>query len=769
MIPLKGILLTIAGFAAVLVMLIAAPADTAPADEPPAAPPPGTRLTYPDPDSVNVNFRGYIWPTDASHKITSSFAEYRTAHFHGGIDISTNGTVGHKVYSVQDGYLYRIRITPNGYGKMLYVRHTDGYLSTYAHLQSFNGKIAELARAEQYRTGSYEIDLVYDTPVVRLKKGEVIAYTGDTGFGPPHLHFEIRDGNLNPVNPLLGKSFRMEDDIPPTIYRFLVRPLDGGSTVNDRGDPRIYSRFPRKNGQYRIGEKIRVRGQIGFAVETKDRSNGVGGRTGVHTMELLVDGKRIFQSSLNGVPLDKTKQIYIHYDLPMIVEGKGKFQKLYIEKGNELPLYGGTPADGGVVRTDGLAEGDHEFTVRCTDIYGNTSTLAGTIVVDHPPVIALRGVTDGSIALFIRSRSPIAAVSVQGKRQFTDRWSEHTLTGARLERAGDTVVVVQVNTADYDILKISARTDGGSWSEPLFHNRRKETGPAHRLFVDHEVVGDDLRITLTSAGVITDRPTVIVSEGLRTSVVTMKAVDVSTFIGYYPLPARNAEPRTIRAEAEVNRHPVSAEEQVDVYSIPRDRAGEFTSVRDGFSVSYDSGAVFRPLHFTVKKELESGKTVYLFEPRDVLLNRGIRVSLPLDSGVKGTTGIYYRSNQGWILLNAKESSLKGKISGVLNTMLGEVAVMTDDTPPSAGLLRVRVPGGKPSFSFRYHDNLSGVDLERSVVTINDEVVIPEIDGEHRRVKYSGTDRLKKGRYLLKIVLRDRVGNESATQRWFTVR
>ncbi|HLF13922.1 MAG TPA: M23 family metallopeptidase [Bacteroidota bacterium] len=768
MLSLKKALLFVAGIAAGLAVFVTTPADTAWVAGGPTPASSGVGLSYPDPDSVNQNFKGYIWPTDASRKITSSFAEYRSDHFHGGIDISTNGTVGHKVYSVQDGFLYRIRITPNGYGKMLYVRHPDGYVSTYAHLKSFNGQIGELARAEQYRTGSYEIDLIYETPVVRLKKGEVIAYTGDTGFGPPHLHFEIRDSDLNPVNPLLGRSFRMEDNLPPTIYRFLVRPLAAGSTVNNSEKPRIYSRIPRKYRAYRIAEKIRVQGEIGFAVETKDRSNGVGGRTGVYTMELIVAGDTVFRASLNAVPLDKTKQIYIHYDLPMIVEGKGRFQKLYIERGNELPLYAGTPADGGIIRTDRLSEGDHEYTVRCTDIYGNTSTLSGTIVVAHPPVISLGAVTDGSITLINRSRSPLAAVSVQGKRQFAAAWIDHTLTGSRLGPIGDTIVV-PVNTGQYDILKIAARTEKGSWSEPLFYNRRKETGPAHRLYVDHRLAGDDLKITLSSAGVITDRPTVIVSEGLRTSVVPMKAVDVSSFVGYYPLPPRNSEPRTIRAEAGVNGHRVSAEEQSDLYSIPHDGAGEFTSVRDGFSVSYDSGAVFRPLHFTVGRESESGSTIYTFEPRDVLLNRGIRVSLPVDANDNGTPGIYYRANKGWVLLNATPGVFPGKISGDITTLLGEVAVLTDGTAPTVGLLRLRVSGGKPSFSFRYHDNLSGVDLEKSVVTIDDAVVIPEIDGEHRRVKYAGTERAKKGKHLLKIVLRDRVGNESSVQRWFTVR
>jgi hypothetical protein len=249
----------------------------------------------------------------------------------------------------------------------------------------------------------------------------------------------------------------------------------------------------------------------------------------------------------------------------------------------------------------------------------------------------------------------------------------------------------------------------------------------------------------------------------------MTLTDVSTAVGHYPLPPRNAEARTIRADAEVNRHRVTAEDRIDIYSVPTDRGGAFVSARGGFAVTYDSGAVFSPLHFRVAAKEESGRTVYEFEPRDVLLNRGITVSLPAAKEPGGKPGIYFRSNQGWVLLNSRQGPVPGMISGTLATTLGDVAVLDDGAAPTVGLLRVRTSGGKAGFSFRYHDNLSGVDLERSTVTIDSAVVIPEIDGEHRRAKYAGDERLTKGRHLLKIVLVDRVGNESSTERSFSIR
>ncbi|HLB01059.1 MAG TPA: M23 family metallopeptidase, partial [Bacteroidota bacterium] len=529
----------------------------------------GDRIRIPDPDSVRMNFRGYVWPTDASRKITSSFAEFRTLHFHGGIDISTNGTVGHRVFAVQDGYLLRVRITPSGYGKMLYLRHPDGYVSTYAHLKSFNPEIERLASAEQYRTGRYEIDLLYSGPVHRVGKGDVIAYTGDTGFGPPHLHFEIRDTNLNPVNPLLGESFRQEDRIPPNIYRLLVRPLSAGSRVNDRDNPRIYSRFPRRDGGYRLAEKIRIRGEVGFAVETVDRSNGVAGRKGVHMTDLTLDGQNIFHSELNAIPILKTAQIYLHYDFPMILAGKGRFQKLYVERGNELPFYMKTGRGRGIVRAGELAEGEHAFSIICTDIYGNRSELSGTLVVEHPPAIALAGVDDSSLRLVDLSRSPIDLIRVMGRKQYAPTWEEHTVHGSVFTAAGDSIDV-PVNTARYDIVSVLARTPLGSWSDPVIDNLRKVPGPAHTISIDHEVIGDDLKISVSTAGVFTAPPSVVVSEGLRAVPVPMTPADVSLSVGYYHLPDYNSEAGTIQARAGVNGHEVSSESRLELFSIPPD-------------------------------------------------------------------------------------------------------------------------------------------------------------------------------------------------------
>src|SRR5690625_2760157 len=56
----------------------------------------------------------YLWPTDASPYISSTFGETRAAHFHAGLDIRTWGQEGYRVFATRDGIISRISTGPTG-------------------------------------------------------------------------------------------------------------------------------------------------------------------------------------------------------------------------------------------------------------------------------------------------------------------------------------------------------------------------------------------------------------------------------------------------------------------------------------------------------------------------------------------------------------------------------------------------------------------------------------------------------------------------------
>lgn len=722
-----------------------------------------------DNDPINPNIDNYIWPTDASRKITSSFAEYRSTHFHGGIDIGTNGQNGFNVFAVADGYINRIRIQTNGYGKMLFVKHHDGYVSTYAHLHNFNEEIKLIARAEQYRKGTYAIDLLLDSNKLPVKKGDVIAFTGETGVGPPHLHFEIRDENLNPINPLLSRNFEIEDNLSPTIKKIMIVPLTYNSYVDNRFESKYLSYFTRSKGTLQIPQPIRLHGQIGFGVEAFDRSDGNWGNAGIYRMEMYIDDSLTFSMELNRVIAEETKQIGLHYDYPSNLQGRGKFQKLFIEQGNVLPFYNNNPAGTGIIDTEKLTEGKHEYRIVCSDIRGNRTELKGTFIANHKPTILIERIDNQEVVIKGNNMESIAKCVVYGKRTFQSNWSQHTLQKSRFEYNG-TEINLPVNTKPYDVIKLIAETNTGSESSPTFHFIKKPIGPSHPIYIDTEVLKDYVRINITTPGVFTETPKLSIQEGETTRIISPEAIDLSKYTAAFVPADSIIGERVIKVSCEVNGKSATAEEIFTLYPIPADRAGSFYFDSNKLKISYDSGAVYKPIYLQIQTENGKHSTRYKLSPQDVLLNRGIKVAvIPEIEDNINDLGLYYRSTKGWIFqTNELDSNLK-TLSTTLKRTLGEITIFKDEIAPSFGKLRIIPKKNGISLSFRYYDNLSGVDTDEIKLYIDDILVIPEIDGEHHRVWYQSEEPLSRGKHKLKITMKDRVKNEAEISRIFTIR
>ncbi len=98
-------------------------------------------------------------PLDIPLYLSGTFGELRSNHFHSGLDIKTQGKEGLPVYAVDDGYVYRIKISRNGYGKALYIKHPSGLVSVYGHLKSFNKRIQSYIKQKQYKKQSFEIEV----------------------------------------------------------------------------------------------------------------------------------------------------------------------------------------------------------------------------------------------------------------------------------------------------------------------------------------------------------------------------------------------------------------------------------------------------------------------------------------------------------------------------------------------------------------------------------------------------------------------------------
>lgn len=102
--------------------------------------------------------------------------------FHHGVDIRAK--IGTRAYAIKSGRVIFVG-WKGGYGKLVIIRHANGFTTRYGHLYK-----------------------IYVNHGQRVRRGKTVGLTGNTGYSTgPHLHFEIR---------YKGKSI----DATPYVKRF---------------------------------------------------------------------------------------------------------------------------------------------------------------------------------------------------------------------------------------------------------------------------------------------------------------------------------------------------------------------------------------------------------------------------------------------------------------------------------------------------------------------------------------------------------------------
>ncbi|MCB0402570.1 MAG: M23 family metallopeptidase [Flavobacteriales bacterium] len=307
--------------------------------------------------------------------LAGNFGELRSNHFHSGIDIKTQGKEGFKVYASADGHVSRVKISPWGYGKVIYIDHPNGYTTVYAHLQKFKGAIADEIKKYQHEKESWEIDWYPPDTLLKVKKGDVIAISGNTGgSGGPHLHYEIRETESEyPVNPLLF-GFDIKDNIKPEIRSITFTPLDDTSYINNKQQvQRFLVTGSDGNYQLKAGTEIQAYGQIGIGIETIDKLNGYGNRNGIYTIELIKDEKTIFKSEMTKFNFDHSRALNSLIDYSYYLREHVRFQRSFIEPNNPLEIYR-EQENNGIIHFKKGSQFNFKYVVN--DSYSNSSSIS---------------------------------------------------------------------------------------------------------------------------------------------------------------------------------------------------------------------------------------------------------------------------------------------------------------------------------------------------------------------------------------------------------
>ena len=319
-------------------------------------------------------------PLDIPLLLSGTFGELRSNHFHAGIDIKTQGRSGLNVYAIEDGHVSRIKVSPWGYGKAIYITHPNGYTSVYAHLMRYHANIQDYVVKNQYSKQTYAIELFPDSNEITVKKGQVIGLSGNTGSSfAPHLHFEIRKSNKQTPQNVLHFNFDVSDNLSPIIKQVKFYPQTDYTLINGKNES-LKVKVSGKNGNYYINEKVTISGPYSIGISTYDILDGANNKNGVYSIDLFVDSLMVYSHEMESFSFKETKYINTHKDYLEHKKNNIKFHKCFTSPNNPLSIYN-------YILNKGIISPKKnqyiEFFV--DDVYGNSSSLALKVDGDPSP------------------------------------------------------------------------------------------------------------------------------------------------------------------------------------------------------------------------------------------------------------------------------------------------------------------------------------------------------------------------------------------------
>jgi len=305
--------------------------------------------------------------------LSGSFGELRSNHFHSGLDFKTAGKEGLPVYAAGDGYISRIKISTSGYGKAIYIKHPNGYTSVYGHLQKANGTIQDFIKKRHYQEKSYEIEMFLYPTELPVKKGDIIAYSGNTGgSGGPHLHFEFRDTKSEQIiNPMhFGLKKIIKDERKPIIQGVVAYPIDS-TIVNNSQKPINISFSKQADGSY-LSVKVKADGKVAFGINAYDFCTNGYNKNGLYKVKAYLNGVLQYQYGFDSFSFDESRYINNFIDYERFHEMGQRVQKLFHLNEYPLSVISGNKKDG-IIKVQ--PNTNYNYKVELYDFHGNKVDL----------------------------------------------------------------------------------------------------------------------------------------------------------------------------------------------------------------------------------------------------------------------------------------------------------------------------------------------------------------------------------------------------------
>jgi len=303
----------------------------------------------------------------------SSFGEYRAGHYHGGLDFSTGMREGLPVLAPRSGWVYRVRASGIGYGRSVYFRLDDGRTVVFAHLSRFEPKLAAFVDAAQDRQGAYEVDLYPEPNTFPYTAGDTLAFSGQSGVGPPHLHAEVRTGkdaaiSLNPWR----VGWAPADSLPPRIGGLRIEPADPGVFVNGGLEPVLLTLG-------KTGSTVRITGAVRMWVQCWDPVPA-GAHMAPYRITARFGDDIVEEVVFDAVDWNWAREVSWTFYAPSARRGDDAWVALDPAPGGRQHL-----ARAKKDWEHDLETGPHTLTLEAEDASGNANRALITLIKEEPP------------------------------------------------------------------------------------------------------------------------------------------------------------------------------------------------------------------------------------------------------------------------------------------------------------------------------------------------------------------------------------------------